>query len=45
MGNFEHNLAHWLDDNLPEDTKDVVIRIVVNKEGYYRIELGPNWES
>ena len=43
--NFRNNLAIWLDDNLPEDAKDVVIKIIVNKEGYYRIEESPNWES
>ena len=43
--NFRNNLAIWLDDNLPEDAKDAVIKIIVNKEGYYRIEESPNWES
>lgn len=43
--NFEMALSLWLDDNLPEDAKDMVIRIVINKEGYYRIERGVNWES
>ena len=43
--NFRNSLAIWLDDNLPEDAKDVVITITINKEGYYRIEESPNWES
>lgn len=44
MGNFENNLAHWLDDNLT-DEKSIIIRIFINSEGYYRIEIGNNLED
>lgn len=37
MGNFELNLACWLDDNLTDDQNGMLIKIYISKEGYYSI--------
>lgn len=42
MGNFEFNLGDWLDDNLTDDQNGMLIKIYINKEGYYRIETTEN---